>query len=195
MFLSVVTFYFWLLTVIAFSKHGQTTCTKCLVAALKEARYRFFSDGLRVLKTKIRSEGKRRFLPYYTIMMTYDDRFILHWFPSNIGCHSNDFGIQLVLKKADFLEIDLVRNIRLHYNILTYGSWPPVDKVPWKSVTRFWNKTRMIFLRTMLCIAQDLHENLSIITDRIFVFKTLTPALKKLYRAKLIRATIGTANR
>ena len=65
----------------------------------------FFCLEVRLLNTKFLSEGNLRFLPYYTIIVTYDERCIFHWFPSNRGYHSNNTGILLSLNKTDFLEI------------------------------------------------------------------------------------------
>ena len=58
------------------------------------------------MKTKFTSEGNLRFLPYHTIIVTYDERFIFHWFPSNRGYHSNNTGFLLFLNQAVFLEIE-----------------------------------------------------------------------------------------
>ena len=38
----------------------------------------FFCLEVRLLKTKILSEGNLRFFPYHTIIVTYDESFISH---------------------------------------------------------------------------------------------------------------------
>ena len=65
----------------------------------------FFFCLVRLLKTKFLSEGNLRFLPYCTIVVTFDQRFVFHWFPSNRGYRSNNTGIVLFLNKADVFEI------------------------------------------------------------------------------------------
>ena len=48
---------------------------------------------VRRLKTKFLSEGSIRFLPCCTIKVTFDERFIFHWSPSNSSYHSNNTDI------------------------------------------------------------------------------------------------------
>ena len=52
------------------------------------------------------------FLPYDTIIATYDESFIFYWFPRNRGYYSKNTGIILFLDKAgDFSFRNLVVNV------------------------------------------------------------------------------------
>ena len=113
------------------------------------------------MKTKFLFEGSHRLLPYDTIIVTYDERFIFQWFPSNRGYHSNNTGI-LFLNKADFLEIYLKTLNPFFYILKCDRLASGRRKFKKKAVRRFYRKTRTNFLRIYYSIPLNLLENLSI---------------------------------
>ena len=80
----------------------------------KVAHSSFFFPSGETLKAKF-----LRFLLYYTIIVTYDENFIFHSFPSNKGYHSNNTSILFFLNKADFLEIES-KTLNQFFHILQF---------------------------------------------------------------------------
>ncbi len=67
----------------------------------------FCSSWVVVLKMDIIQKAHLRFLPNYTIMITYDQSLIFTWFFCNSGYHSNDYRFLLFLNKPDLLVIQI----------------------------------------------------------------------------------------
>ena len=91
-------------------------------------------------------------------MITYEQHFTFHWFPSNRGYYSNDSGILFFLKKADFL----VKNFVSIFNSLKFRSLTNCRESFTKICWAVLRKTTMNFLWRIMWIPYNLLQYFAI---------------------------------
>ena len=103
-------------------------------------------DTVMILKLRIRSKARFRFLPNYTIILTYDHNFIyFYWLPSNRGYHSDCYNTLLFLIYPNSFR-NLVRHFVSIFSMSKYSTLPTLSKFLKMSVRAFQRKSRMKFL-------------------------------------------------